>query len=318
MTTSEQALVFDIKRFAVHDGSGIRTTVFFKGCPLRCRWCHNPEGLERSVRPMFLKNRCIHCGSCEKAKETDQLTFENGMPVLNFRYAGSWDRVIRACPAGAIVSDSRWYSSDELLEKIRDDRVFFRETGGVTFSGGEPLLWARFLKSVMEACRKEGIRTAIETSLSIPQENLATVLPYCDEVYADLKIFDCADHMKYTGMGNEGILENMRFLLTSEKKEVTVIRTPLIPGITAVNENIAAIAKYIGSICPGVGYELLGCNTLAGAKYEMSGKEFSLEGKLRRFTEEEMNAFCKVAEDSGEITLSGPSHPLRHMRNSVT
>ena len=303
MITSERALIFDIKRFAVHDGSGIRTTVFFKGCLLRCAWCQNPEGLEAKQRPMFLKSRCIHCGSCREAAEENQLTFGQGRPSLNYRYDGSWDAVIEACPGGAIVYDSEWYTKDGLLEKIREDKVFFRDTGGVTFSGGEPLLHAAFLREVMEACRKEGIRTAIETSLSVPKESLTMVLPYCDEVFADLKVFDSARHRELTGRGNERILENMRVLLTSEKKDVTTVRTPLIPGMSADRENIRAIAHFIGTIFPGVKYELLNCNTLAGAKYPMSGRAFALEGKLRRFTGEEMDEFRRAAEEGNTVIL---------------
>ena len=303
MITSDQALVFDIKRFAVHDGSGIRTTVFFKGCPLRCRWCHNPEGLDAQPRPMYLPNRCIHCGCCAKAAEENQLRFEEGTPVLNYDYPGSWDAVIQACPANAIVCDSKWYDRESLMKRIREDRVFFRDSGGVTFSGGEPLLHAAFLKEVMKACQSEGIHTAVETSLSVPQKSLAAVFPYCDEIFADIKLFESAEHREFTGVGNEQILANIRVLLSSEKKDAVTIRTPLIPGITANVNNIRRIADYIGRLCPGVKYELLNCNPLAGAKYAMSGKRFSLEGKLRRFSEEEMDEFCRAAAEGNDIVL---------------
>ena len=303
MSKSDEALIFDLKRFAVHDGSGIRTTVFFKGCPLRCAWCQNPEGLSGEQRPIFLKSRCIHCISCEEAAQKNQLIVQNGTPSLNYGWKGSWSDVIHACPTGAIVYDSAYYSTAELLERIRADRVFYRDTGGVTFSGGEPLIWAAFLKNIMEQCQKEGIRTALETSLAVPRGNLEMVLPYCDEIFADLKVFDSALHRKCTGVGNEAILENMRVLLTSEKKDAVTVRTPLIPGLTAEEENIKRIAHFIAAVCPGVKYELLNCNTLAAAKYEMCGRKFELEGTLRRFSEEEMEAFCRAAEENNCIEM---------------
>lgn len=299
MTGSETALVFDIKRFAVHDGAGIRTTVFFKGCPLRCRWCQNPEGLEESQRPVFFQSRCIHCGSCLKVADPEQEKWENNGPVWNFKWRGDWNRAVHACPTGALAMDSRRYTVSELMEKIREDRVFFRENGGVTFSGGEPLLQNTFLTAVLKQCRKEGIHTAVETSLSVSSEAVRNTVPYLDQIFADFKLFDGDQHRKHTGMDNTQITENIRFLLESDHRDAVTVRTPLIPGITADYDNIQKIAHMISSLYPEVKYELLNYNTLAPAKYPMTGKTYPLMDTLARFSEKEMDRFYQAASDGG-------------------
>lgn len=303
MTASDTALVFDIKRFAVHDGDGIRTTVFLKGCPLRCRWCQNPEGLEMKPALLYMKTKCLHCGSCAKTAVNGEVTWEEDHPVINRAYEGSYDNVLKACPSGALVMDSQRYTEDELLARIQEDRVFFRDTGGVTFSGGEPLLQGAFLVNLLQRCQEAGIKTAIETSLSVSSEIVKGVLPHLDQIYADLKCFDGERHKQQTGQSNDLILNNIRILLESEQKDRVTIRTPLIPGATADRENIRAIASFLTSIYPDVRYELLNYNVLAPAKYEMTGKTYGMEEGLKRFSESEMEVFRTAARDGGITNL---------------
>lgn len=303
MKPSAEGLVFDIKRFAVHDGDGIRTTVFFKGCPLRCKWCQNPEGLEAKKSVLWLSSKCIHCGLCEANKLEGQMTFQDGSPVLNRSYAGSFDNLVNACPSGALCYDSKIYDVETLMKRVKDDKVFFRNGGGVTFSGGEPLLHKDFLVEVLKECQSEGIETAIETALNVPNETVQTVLPYLSQVFADLKIFDEDAHIRYTGVSNEQIKANLRYVLESEKRSVTTVRTPLIPGMTASKENIRAIAEYLASIYPAVRYELLNYNDLAPAKYPMTGKTYGVSSDVRRFTEAEMQEFKSAAQDAGLINV---------------
>lgn len=303
MTISETGLVFDIKRFAVHDGDGIRTTVFLKGCPLRCRWCQNPEGLEPERSILYLKSRCMHCGCCRRAAVHKEVGWNENGPVPDRSFRGSFENVIRACPTGALTYDSESYTLEALMDRIRADRVFYRENGGVTFSGGEPLLQGEFLLEVLKRCRKEGIQTAVETSLYVNPETLRKVIPFLDRIFADVKILDGKRHEELTGRGNGRILENVRLLLESQARERVIIRTPLIPNMTASEENIRGIAAFIAGIDPDVRYELLNYNVLAPAKYEMTGRTYGLETGLKQFREEEMERFRHAAEEGGVVHL---------------
>ena len=297
MKTSE-ALVFDIERFAIHDGQGIRTTVFFKGCPLRCGWCHNPEGLSPTRRPIFMASRCIHCRRCEQAAQENQMTYRNDRPYFNLDYAGDFDNLIRACPSGAIRYDSEKYSLDALLEKIKEDKVFFRDDGGVTFSGGEPLLQGGFLLEILKKCKSEGIHTAIETTLYGSLDLIRSILPYLDLIYVDLKFFDENDHEKFTGVSSRMIKEHIRFVLESEHRAKVVIRTPLIPTMTATDENIRAIASFLAGIDQEVRYELLNYNPLAGSKYELVDREYGME-QHKMLSKEQMRHFYDIASQAG-------------------
>ena len=295
MRTSE-AYVFDIKRFAVHDGDGLRTTVFFKGCPLRCKWCQNPEGLDVRRQPVYLKSQCIHCGRCAKAAKNGEVVWKDG-PVLD-RTKTDFDAVIDACPSGAIRYDSKPYTVDELMERIKDDEVFFRHNGGVTFSGGEPFMQGKFLVDILKACKAGGISTAIESSFFADPELVKEAAPYLDRIFADVKILDGDGHEKATGRRNEKIRENIAWLLQSVHRDKVIIRTPLIPGYTATTENVGAIARWISSLYPDVKYELLNYNPLAESKYEMTGKVYGLP-KHKLYTKDQMGEFKKAATDNG-------------------
>lgn len=298
MTTSE-ALVFDLKRFAVHDGAGIRTTVFLKGCPLRCVWCQNPEGLEARRQPVFLKKQCIGCRSCLKAQDMDW----NGGPMLDHSGRTDYSLAMEACPAAAIRWDSKKYSLDDLFEEMLKDQVFFRQGGGITFSGGEPLMQADAVKELARRAREAGIHTAIESSFFCDNAKVREVLPYMDQIFCDCKLLDEQEHERYTGVSNKVILENIAWMLSQPSlRERVTVRTPLIPGITATDENIKAVCSYVSGLFPGVKYELLNYNPLASAKYEMTGRTWTLD-KLKPFSKEEMAHFEKAAGEAGIVNL---------------
>lgn len=298
MQKSEKLLVFDIKRFAVHDGDGIRTTVFLKGCGLRCRWCQNPEGLEKRRDVLYLGNTCIHCGLCLRAAHKDQLTWDTDHPVVNHHYKGNQDNIIDACPSGALHYDSNWYTPEELMKEIHKDEAFFRHGGGVTFSGGEPALAGDALITVLKQCQKEVIHTAIETALYVPMETVMKAAPYLNQMYCDMKIFDSLKHKEYTGCDNTLIKENLKWLLTSEHASKVTVRTPLIPGMTDSIENIQSITSWISSLYPDVKYELLNYNELASAKYPMTGRTYQ-PGKLKKLNDEQLNLLRNTAMKSG-------------------
>ena len=300
MRTSDSGRIFDIRRFSTHDGGGIRTTVFFKGCPLRCAWCHNPEGISPIPRPLWFAGACISCGSClHAARSGGVFRGESGIRI-DPRAAEDWDAVMDACPTGALRWDSRTVSADELMAEIRKDRPFFAHGGGgVTLSGGDPLMQADFAAEILRRCGDEGIHTAVETELYACAEDVLRVLRHARLIYADLKLFDPEKHELYTGADNGLILENLRMLLAGELRDRVIVRTPLIPGITATEENIAQIARFLTSLDPDVQLELLNYNPLAAAKYPLVDREYCFRENPERFSGEDMEYFRGIARRNG-------------------
>ena len=301
MTTSERnGRIFDVRRFSTHDGGGIRTTVFFKGCPLRCAWCHNPEGIDFGRRPLWFAGKCIGCGSCVEAARCGGVRRTETGIAVDPSAGEDWDAVLDACPTGALRWDSRDVSVDELMEAIRRDAPFYvHGGGGATLSGGDPLMQAEFARELLLRCREEGVHTAIETELHAPEEAVQAVLPLVDLIYADLKLMDSDLHRRWTGVGNERILSNLEALLTGPLQKRLILRTPLIPGITATEENLRAIATWIAGRNPAVRWELLNYNPLAAAKYPLVGRTYGLPAKLPRFSAEQMAAFAELARIAG-------------------
>lgn len=247
--------IFDIKEFTVHDGPGSRTTVFFKGCPLRCRWCHNPEGLSATPQLMVQKNSCTGCGACFTPCEHPECQ--------------PFERCLHACPNGLLKVSGRVWDSAELAQHLQKQRDFFALTGGgVTFSGGEPLMQADFLCDLID--RMDGIHTALQTSGYAKPEVYQKVIDRVDYILQDIKLVDPLLHRTYTGVDNALILENISYLKQSGKP--FVFRTPLIPDITDTPENITAVRELTGEHP----LEFLDYNPLAGAKYEMLDMTYPL------------------------------------------
>jgi len=247
--------IFDLKEMAVHDGPGLRMTVFFKGCPLRCVWCHNPEGLDPHPQLMVRENACAHCGLCRKP-----CSHPDCQP---------YGRCLHICPQGALSVSGETITASALAKRIKRNACLFDRDGGVTFSGGEPLLQADFLHAVMDEL--DGISCAIETSGYASESTFSRIISRMQTVYMDIKLADDALHRQYTGVSNEPILKNLAILQRSGVP--AMIRTPLIPGITDTEANLAAIRRLIGSLP----HELLPYNALAGAKYSMLGMEYPYE-----------------------------------------
>ena len=252
-------LIFDIKEFAVHDGEGIRTTVFFKGCPLRCVWCHNPEGLSPK-RELYLKqNGCLSCGLCRKP--------------CNHPECQGIGRCLHICPKNLVSAAGVEWEAKALAEKLLKHKTFFNTMGGgITLSGGEPLLQADFCVELLSLLKGQ-VHTAIETSGYADAETFQKVTTLCDFVYMDIKLADAEQHKKYTGVNNKTILENATWLKNSGIKHT--FRTPLIPDMTDTEENLNAIEMIVGN-SP---WEKLAYNPLAGAKYASVGRTFALNEK---------------------------------------
>lgn len=291
--------VFDIRRFSTHDGNGIRTTVFLKGCPLRCIWCQNPEGISEEIYPMYFRNKCIHCGTCLEISKTGGVYLDDGEIRLCRDKADEWQKIIKECPSGAIVMDSQIFTTEQLVDEVLKDEVFFRREGGVTLSGGEPLMQGEFAIEVLRLLHGRRIHTAIETSLSVSPRIVKEALPYVDLIYADLKIADEVTHKKYTGASNALIKKNLEYILTSECRDKVIIRTPLIPEYTATRENLSAIASFLSGIYPEVKYELLNYNPLAEAKYRLVDKDYCFKDNHKMYTRDQMTAFGEIVKSNG-------------------
>jgi len=235
--------IYHIMRYSLHDGPGIRTTVFFKGCPLRCWWCHNPES--QAVRPelMFFAERCLACGDCIPLCPEGAVHWVDGAISVSSA-CKSCGTCVDICPAGARELVGRWMTIEEALAEIEKDRVFYDQSGGgVTFSGGEPLLQPAFLEALVAACRARGIHTVLETSGLARGETLRKLSGMVDLFYFDVKLVDGAKHRQYTGVGNEAILENLETL--AEAGASVVVRMPLIPGVNDDEENISATMRLL-------------------------------------------------------------------------
>ena len=291
--------IFDIRRFSTHDGSGIRTTIFLKGCPLRCVWCQNPEGLSYEKRPLWFQNRCIGCGICLDLSRDLGVSQRENRIHLDISCKEDWEEIIDACPGTALQMDSRDLTVEETLEEALKDKIFFEQGGGITVSGGEPFLQPEFLKALLIALKERHVNTAVETSLHAPLPTLKSVLPYLDTIYADFKIYDSAAHQQHTGVTNETIRENLRYLLTSpDYQNRVIIRTPMIPGYTTGSDNIAQIARYITSLYPDVSYEILNYNPLAAGKYDLVDRTYCFTENPKLYTPDQMEAFVRIAHEN--------------------
>ena len=279
--------IWNIQPFSLHDGPGIRTTVFMKGCDLNCFWCHNPEGKTQDKTIAFHQHKFIGCNECLKVcplVKDGKLAFFNGDCIKCGKCA-------ETCFAEAIEVIGDCVTVDYIMQKlIRDKSVFETSGGGVTFSGGEPLKQADFVAAVMKACKQEGIHTAIETAIYLPFSEVEKVLPFCDYFICDLKSANSQKHLKATGAPSERIIENLRKLSTTGK--LKEIRTPVIPGFNDTKEDITAIFDIVKSFGGDIKYTLLPFHNICESKYSSQGKAFPA-AKLPEPTKEQM----KILED---------------------
>lgn len=287
-------VIFDLKRFAVHDGGGIRSTLFLKGCPLHCPWCQNPEGIDKKPALWYNPGDCLRCKTCVAVCREQALTLDGRIHIDRERctLCGACEE---ACPATALKCMGREISPEEAAELLLRDRVFFGDQGGVTLSGGEVLYQWEFAVQVLRLCREAGADTAIESCLLAPRRVLEAMLPVTDHFMIDIKYLDEELHRRYLGAGNRQILENYEWLV--QQGADVLVRTPLIPGYTATEENIRSIARYIKGVDGDARYELLNFNPLCNSKYRALEQEYPVEGKA--FTDAEMKEFYQILEEEG-------------------
>lgn len=248
-------IISDIQRFCMHDGPGIRTTVFFKGCSLRCEWCHNPETQLCQREMLFYKEKCIGCGACSECdKDTCILCGE----------------CAKGCPTGARELVGKEYTSEEVYEEIRRDVAFYGEKGGVTFSGGECMMQIEPLTEVLKKCKEKGIHTAVDTAGYVPFENFEKILPYTDLFLYDIKLFDSKKHKKYIGVDNKLILENLKRLFSVGTK--IWIRIPIVPSVNDSIEEMKKIKDFLDECGTPQKIELLPYHPMGESKSQALGK----------------------------------------------
>ena len=267
------AMISNIARGSLHDGIGVRTVVYFKGCGLRCQWCHNPETFEHKREIVYAPVKCIHCGKCIDIFP-DCHIIENGQMCLIRERCIGCGKCAEVCPTGALSVCGEEKTLDEVFQIIVKDKHYYQTSnGGVTLSGGECLLQADFCALLLKKCKEESIHTAIETALYVDYSQVEKVIPYIDFFYVDLKIADSAKHKKYTGQENALIIGNIHRL--SKTKKPIVIRIPVIPGVNDSEEDMSALGEIIRNFSNGVqGVELLKYNPLASSKYGSIGKKY--------------------------------------------
>lgn len=297
--------VSNIQRVCVHDGPGIRTVVFLLGCPLRCRWCQNPETLEREPRLMVNARKCAGCGACAEAcaRQAARRSTDGAVRFDRSRCAAC-GRCVPACWYKAREMSGRPYSARRLLEEIAKDRVVFRNSGGgVTLSGGEPLLHPAFVAELFRGCRQQGIHTAVETCGAVPWGHFEQVLPVTDLFLYDLKLIDPAKHERWTGAGNLAILGNARALAAGGRR--LVVRVPLIPGVNDDEAEFRAIARFAAGL-PGVGeLHILPFHQVGSSKYDLVGREYELED-LPEDNEARVARCRQLAEELGlRVSVGG-------------
>ena len=303
--TRVDALILEIQRLSTEDGPGIRTTVFFKGCPLECTWCHNPESISSYQQVHWLETGCIGCKICIDTCRNNALSVSQSGIVINRENCIGCGECADACPSKAMALLGEKWSIDDLVAETIKDRAYFEKSGGgITVSGGEPTMQAGFVQAYLKRLREKGIHTALDTCGLCKKETFDAVLPFSAMVLFDIKIIHPEKHKKFTGRDNRKVLDNLIHVAGYIKnhlypKELWV-RTPIIPGVTACKDNIAKIGEFIaGSLKGAVNrWELCAFNNLCRDKYLRLGKEWDFSGS-ELISTEWMGELASVARKSG-------------------
>ena len=275
-----EGYVTEIQRFSVHDGPGIRTTVFLKGCNMHCIWCHNPETLNPGPELQLFPEKCIGCGECFKCCPRQAHLVIAGERKLRRELCESCGKCAGGCYADALVMVGRKMSPAQVLDEAMEDKEFYASSGGgVTVSGGEPVYQADFSHEILRLCKEKGIHTAIESNMAWPWEKVAPLLQVTDLVMMDMKVLDDQMNKRVTGISNRAVLDNAKKL--SRQSLPMIIRTPIIPGVNDTVQAIAAIAEFIAGFTHLLYYELLPYHPLATGKYHSLGMKYGMEGVKR-------------------------------------
>lgn len=302
--TDEKATILDLQRFSTEDGPGIRTTVFFKGCSLACLWCHNPESISFAKQIQWLKTRCIGCRTCIKSCPVNALVLsEEGITIMRDN-CNLCLACVEKCPTGAIEVKGTLWSLNDLVNEVLKDRSYFEKSGGgVTISGGDPLMQANFSIQFLSRLKEEGIHTAVDTAGYVPRKTIKSILPYTDLILYDLKFINRQKHKIFTGADNKLIFDNIEFLadyIKNHDRPEMWIRTPVIPGATDYDENIMAIGEFIvDKLLSAVSkWELCAFNNLCRDKYVRLDMDWDFKKDIL-LSKEKMEHLAFVARNSG-------------------
>ncbi len=272
-----KARIFEIKRFAVHDGDGIRTTVFFKGCPLRCKWCHNPEGLSAEPELAFYESKCIGCGECVAVCKQSAHVFGDNGHVFERGKCVACGKCEEVCLGSALYLFGREYTADEVFDLVMEDEPFFRASGGgITLSGGECLMQADFCAELLSRFKAAGVNTAVDTCGFAPKSAITKVLPFTDVFLFDIKAISEEVHIACTGKSNAPILSNIRYVDSLNKK--IEIRVPFVPGYN--DGEMSKIADFVKSLSGAVKVRVLPYHNLAGSKYAALGTAYTFPARV--------------------------------------
>lgn len=303
-----KATIFDIQPFSIHDGPGIRTTVFLKGCPLHCLWCHNPESNKPEPELFYFRNKCRLCKRCEDICPEMAITYDsiNETICTDRNLCKTCLKCVEECRFSAREMMGRQMSVDEVVAQVSKDAIFFKESGGgMTVSGGEALMQPEFTQALLYACRQQGIHTALETCGYASESVIRKVIPYADLILYDLKAMDDLDHQKFTGVSNEVILTNAQFIHNELGKDM-IVRIPVVPGFNMTDENMIQTGKFVLEYLDiNVAIHLLPYHNLGESKKE--NLERSDHNSIPVPSDAQMQHCRKLLEDMGLTVQIGGS-----------
>jgi pyruvate formate lyase activating enzyme len=303
MVEADQGFIFNIQRMSTEDGPGIRTTVFFKQCPLKCIWCHNPESILREKQLEWFKHKCIGCDTCIDICEYKALSFNESGLRIDRDVCISCGECSDECPSTALHMWGENWNLVDLFKEIQKDKIYYHQSkGGITVSGGEPTIQSDFILEFLKICKEDNILTALDTCGYAPEQNYRNLLPYVDLVLFDIKEIDPEKHHQFTNMPNDLILKNAIWIakyLKNNNKQLW-IRTPIIPNYTATEENIKGIGEFIVNKLDNIPerWDLLAFNNLCTAKYERLNLEWSLKDEQLLF-KSQMEFYLEIARSTG-------------------
>lgn len=291
--------IIDIKKFTIHDGPGIRSTVFLKGCPLSCVWCHNPEGIDKKINLWYFESKCIKCHKCISSCLNKALSIaEKPHIVINKGKCTNAGSCVEICPTAALCFDGKEISALDAVNVLLEDKAFYQQSGGgITISGGDPLFQFDFSLEILKACKRENIHTAIETCMYAKRDILEKFIDCVDLFIVDLKLFDSNDHEKYTGVRNELIKSNFEYLALQNVN--ILLRIPLIPGITATKENVKNISAFVKNISSKIPIELMNYNPLAENKYRLMHKDYDVLKGMKPLLDNEFDQLYQIVKNEG-------------------
>ncbi|MEL7648352.1 MAG: trans-4-hydroxy-L-proline dehydratase activase [Sedimentibacter sp.] len=297
------ANIFNIQKFSIHDGPGIRTTVFFKGCPLRCLWCHNPESQQTEKEMLYDREKCVLCGNCVRVCPEGAVKIENNSVTTDMDKCSGCGKCVTYCIPGARQIAGREYTVHEVLNEVIKDIVFYdKSKGGVTLSGGEPLIHIDFVEELLRNLKERSIHTAVDTSGAVSFENLKRAAAYTDVFLYDIKLMDDEKHAEYIGMSNKLILDNLKKL--SQIHSNINLRMPIIEGINADEDHIEQTIEFI----EGLNIQkvnLLPYHDIARHKYKKLGLDY-MDDRMSKPSDEKMNRFKEMFEKKGyKVKIGG-------------